>query len=214
MNTTAASTSWLHRHTLLVACALFALSLIGCDGFEPDTAATDNGEVASFPLAAKASDETCRGTIGARTFENLKVPDGAKCTLEGTIIKGNLFVYTRSTLIARGVRVGGNIQADGARSVTVNSQSDVGGNIQIKQGYAANVAQTTIDGDVQLESNDGPVYATRTRVGGNMQVFQNTGGVTLRYNRIAENLQCKENTPRPTGGGNIAGDKEDQCAKL
>jgi hypothetical protein len=47
-----------------------------------------------------------------------------------------------------------------------------------------------------------------------MQVFQNTGGVRLLNNRIAENLQCKENDPPPTGSGNIAGDKEDQCAGL
>jgi hypothetical protein len=47
-----------------------------------------------------------------------------------------------------------------------------------------------------------------------MQIFQNTGGVKLLRNMVAENLQCKSNFPAPTGGGNIAGDKEDQCENL
>jgi hypothetical protein len=36
----------------------------------------------------------------------------------------------------------------------------------------------------------------------------------ISNNSIAENLQCQANNPRPTGGGNTAGDKEDQCAAL
>jgi hypothetical protein len=48
----------------------------------------------------------------------------------------------------------------------------------------------------------------------NLQAVQNKGGVAFTNNRISESLQCKENNPRPTGGGNIAGDKEGQCAAL
>ena len=71
-----------------------------------------------------------------------------------------------------------------------------------------------VDGDIQVESNAGPVHLRRNRVGGNMQVFQNSGGVSIIENRIAENLQCRGNRPRPTGYGNIAGSKSDQCASL
>jgi hypothetical protein len=72
----------------------------------------------------------------------------------------------------------------------------------------------SIIGDLQFESNRGFLLATANRVGGNMQVFQNTGGVTLLNNIIAQNLQCKANRPAPTGSGNRAGSKEDQCAAL
>ena len=48
----------------------------------------------------------------------------------------------------------------------------------------------------------------------NFQANQNTGGLVIANNRIAQNLQCQANTPPPTGGGNTAGDKEDQCAAL
>jgi len=161
-----------------------------------------------------AEERVCTGTIGAVTLDNVLVPDGRSCTLNGTRLKGTLKVSTGATLSASGVRVNGNIQAEGARAVFVNPGSIIGGNIQIKQGGSARIDRVDILGDIQLESNSKALRVTENEVGGNLQVFQNTGGVTLLRNVIAENLQCKENSPPPTGGGNIAGDKEDQCANL
>ncbi len=163
---------------------------------------------------APAGDEVCRGTFGDVVFENLFVPDDATCVLDGTTVNGNIVVGTDATLTANGIDVEGNIQAEGARDVTSEGQSVVGGNIQIKQGDRASVTDVTVDGDVQIESQSGSVSVARTVVGGNMQIFQNEGGVSLRDNRIAENMQCKENTPPPSGGGNTAGNKEDQCSNL
>jgi hypothetical protein len=165
-------------------------------------------------LTAFAEERVCTGTIGAVTLDNVLVPNGSSCTLNGTRLKGTLKVSTGATLSASGVRVNGNIQAEGARAVYVNPGSIVGGNIQIKQGGSARLDRVDILGDLQLESNRKALRVTSNEVGGNLQVFQNTGGVTLLRNVIAENLQCKENSPPPTGGGNIAGDKEDQCAHL
>jgi hypothetical protein len=48
----------------------------------------------------------------------------------------------------------------------------------------------------------------------NIQANQNTVGLVIENNRIVENLQCQSNNPRSTGGGNTAGDKEGQCARL
>ena len=163
---------------------------------------------------AYADDTVCTGTLGEITVDNIVVPDGRSCTLNGTRVEGNVFVLTRATLSASEVRVDGNIQAEGARAAYVNAGSFVGGNIQIVQGGSATIKRTRVNGDIQLFENSRKLVARRNRVGGNMQVFQNTGGVRLLNNRIAENLQCKENNPPPTGGGNIAGDKEDQCAGL
>ena len=58
------------------------------------------------------------------------------------------------------------------------------------------------------------MVANNNTVEANLQAVQNEGGVELTGNTIAENLQCKENNPPPTGGGNTAGDREDQCANL
>lgn len=161
---------------------------------------------------ARAADATCNGALGALRFENLEVPAGATCTLNGTTVDGNIKVYNNATLLANNVTVGGNIQADGAANVVVGGNSTVGGSVQIKQGGGASVNQTRVDGDIQLESNQAALAVAFNRVGGNVQVFQNTGGATINDNVIDRNLQCKQNTPAPTGARNQAASFEDQCA--
>jgi hypothetical protein len=164
---------------------------------------------------AHAGDTVCSGSLGAVTIDgSVAVPDGRTCTLKGTRVKGNIFVYTGATLSANRVRVDGNIQSEGARAVYVNPGSIVGGNIQIKQGRAARIDQVRIGGDLQLFQNRDALRAVRNEVDGNLQADENTGGLTISYNSIDGALQCKQNRPAPRGTGNVAGDKEGQCAWL
>lgn len=164
---------------------------------------------------ALAEEFTCRGSLGAVTVDNLRVPQNASCTLDGTKVKGTIKVENGATLTARRVQVIGNVQAEGARLVRMLAFSSIGGSIQIKQGGAATIDRTRIKGDIQFESNARALSASRNQVGGSVQVFQNTGGVVIGYNTIDGNLQCKANRPAPTGGNNVVqGNKEDQCARL
>ena len=143
---------------------------------------------------ALAEERTCRGTIGATTVDNLRVPQGATCTLNGTRVKGTLKVERGATLRASRISVVGNIQAEGAAAVNV-AASTVGGSVQIVQGGSSKLDRNSVKGDVQY--------------------FENRGTISITSNRIDGNLQCKENSPRPTGGGNIVqGNKENQCARL
>ena len=74
-------------------------------------------------------------------------------------------------------------------------RSTVGGSVQLKQGRAAQVLRTVIEGDLQS--------------------FTNRGAQRFVRNRIDGNLQCKSNAPRPVGGRNVVGgNKEDQCERL
>ena len=165
--------------------------------------------------AALADERVCRGFIGKVTVDNLRVPDYATCTLYGTRVKGNITVEYGSTLKARRVVVIGNVQAENSKLVQVLENSRVGGSVQLKQGRAASVNDSHVDGDIQYESNSGMLRALRNDVGGNLQVMQNVGGVELRRNVIDGNLQCKSNSPAPIGGGNVVGgNKEDQCRRL
>jgi hypothetical protein len=167
--------------------------------------------------AAQAEERVCRGTIGAVTVDNLRVPSGATCTLNGTRAKGTVKVESGARLYANGVRVNGNIQSEGFKVVSVKSGSVVGGSVQLKNGRSGgtgNVASTRINGDLQFEANRASMAARSNTIGGNLQAVQNTGGLVISNNRIAQNLQCKQNNPPPTGGGNTAGDKEGQCARL
>jgi hypothetical protein len=143
---------------------------------------------------AFAEERTCRGTIGATTVDNLRVPQGATCTLNGTRVKGTVKVERGATLKASRISVVGNVQAEGAANVNV-ATSAVGGSVQVVQGKSSKLDRNSVKGDVQY--------------------FENRGAISITRNRIDGNLQCKENSPSPTGGGNIVqGNKEDQCARL
>jgi hypothetical protein len=167
------------------------------------------------PTAAQAEERVCRGTIGVITLDNVRVPQGASCTLNGTHVKGTVKVERAATLRANQVRVIGNVQGENARRVNVVNGSRVGGSVQVVQGGAATVADSMVTQDILYDTNASLVQALRNRVGGNIQAFQNTGGVRIANNVVNGNLQCKENRPAPTGGGNrVGGNKEDQCARL
>jgi hypothetical protein len=164
---------------------------------------------------AAADEIVCRGEIGRRTVDNVKVPQGASCTLRGTRVEGNVTINRNATLIAVNVRVDGNVQGENAKNVVLRAGSRVGGDVQVVQGKRARVLGSRVGGDILYDDQDGRVVVKRTTVGGNVQAFQNTGGVVIKNNVIDGNLQCKENQPRPTGGGNrVGGSKEDQCKRL
>jgi hypothetical protein len=167
---------------------------------------------AAFPVAAEET--TCRGTVGAVALDNVFVPDGATCSLQRTRLKGSVVVGTGATLLATSVTINGNVQAEGAQSVTVNGASVIGGSVQIVQGGSATIDRARINGDLYFDENTAPVVATRNTVGGSLQAFQNTGTVRFVNNRMNGNMQCKENMPAPTGSGNVSPSKEDQCARL
>jgi hypothetical protein len=162
---------------------------------------------------ASAEERTCRGTLGAVRVDNLRVPQNATCRLNGTFVKGTIKVKRNATLIARHVRVVGNVQAENAKRVVVTRSSRVGGSVQVKQGGAAAVTSSRIIGDIQYDANRRYLRANGNKVGGSIQVVGNSGGVEIFRNVVNGNLQCKENTPVPTGGGNVVGgNREDQCA--
>lgn len=166
----------------------------------------------TFAALAHADDFTCEGNVGNITVENLVVPDNQSCQLNETIVTGNINVETNASLVAQGVDVDGNIQAEGATSVVVEGNSQIDGDIQIKEGGSATIVDTTIDGDLLFDENQGKIEADRNTIDGDLQAFNNTGGLTITANTIDGNLQCKENDPAPTVNGNSAASKEDQCA--
>jgi hypothetical protein len=148
--------------------------------------------VAAAP--ASAEERACRGALGAVTVDDLRVPHGATCTLNGTRIKGTIRVGRGATLRASGIRVVGNVQAEGAAHVKV-VLSRVGGSVQIVQGRSSKLDRNIVGHDVQY--------------------FENRGALSITGNRVNGNLQCKQNRSAPTGGSNVVqGVKEDQCARL
>jgi hypothetical protein len=161
-----------------------------------------------------AEEISCVGTIGARMVDNVRVPQGRSCTLEGTTVQGTVIVERDATLRARGARINGNVQAENHRFVAVTNGTRVGGAIQIDEGGVYRVANSVAEG-IQVKANSGESFLRGNRVNSDIQVFNHSGGVDIANNQVGGNLQCKENAPAPTGGGNIVqGNKEDQCANL
>jgi hypothetical protein len=180
----------------------------------PFRAALVLGALALFAGSAAAEERRCTGTIGPVALDNIFVPDGASCTLNRTRANGSVVVGTGARLVASGVTINGNVQAEGAASVSIGGRSVIGGSVQLMQGYAASVSGARISGDLQLDENSGPLLAGSNVIGGNLQAVANRGGLQISNNQIKGNLQCKENSPPPTGGGNRAASKEDQCERL
>jgi len=168
----------------------------------------------AVPAAAVADERVCAGAIGAETVDNVRVPSGSACTLNGTFVQGTVKVERGATLQAQGIQVIGNVQGEGAADVAVRS-SRVGGSVQVKQGGAAETSGSQVTGDIQYDQQSGALRVADNAVNGSVQVVANRGGAEIATNTIDGNLQCKENAPPPTGGGNLVhGNAEDQCEAL
>jgi hypothetical protein len=170
--------------------------------------------VAAAASPAYAEEFVCTGTVGAVALDNVFVPDGATCVLQRTRMNGSVVVGTGATLLATSVTINGNLQAEGANTVSVGGASMIGGSVQIVQGGGATINRARINGDLLFDSNNSPIAAGGNSIGGSLQAFQNTGGLRLVNNRMNGNMQCKANLPAPTGSGNVSPSKEDQCARL
>ncbi|MBL8218923.1 MAG: hypothetical protein JNL62_06825 [Bryobacterales bacterium] len=172
----------------------------------------------AIPAAMYGEDTNCNGILGG-AHDNVIVSENAVCELRNARLNGSVYVKRSGALTITGrTYINGNvISEDGGRFVRITGQSvRVGGNVQIKYNYETSAIQpgATISGSLQYVENTGALFVTRVFIGSDMQLFKNTGGAVLVENTIRQNMQCKENTPAPTGGGNMAGNKEDQCSGL
>lgn len=140
------------------------------------------------------SEYRCTSTVSNLTADNLIVPPGKACTVNGAWIKGSVKVEDKARLTVTGLYLKGSLQAKKSPSVVV-TDSVILGTIQVEEGGAAQLKTSWI---------------------GSAALFvKNTGSLLIANNTIYGNLQCKENKFKPTGGGNIvSGNKEDQCSGL
>lgn len=170
------------------------------------------------PGALMAEDTQCNGVLKG-SHDNVIVPESAVCTLQNARLNGSVYVKRGGALTIQGrTYVNGNvISEDGGRYVRITGTNvRIGGNVQMKYNYDTSAIQpgTTIQGSLQYVENTGALFVTGVFIGSDLQLFKNSGGATLMNNTIRQNMQCKENTPAPSGSGNVAGDKEDQCRSL
>jgi len=160
-------------------------------------------------------DVNCPPDLGRITVDG-NVLVSAPCRLDGTVVKGNVLLYSGGLLIARDARIDGNIQGERADFIDVENVTVIG-NIQLDDlvGDLSQVRASSVDGSIQLNGNRGVLEIVDNVIDADVQAFSNTGGVLIADNVIGGNLQCKTNSPAPVGGNNLVyGNKEDQCADL
>lgn len=178
---------------------------------DPEPSDPEPTEKESSPPATTTEAGKCDGVITAKSVTEVRVPENATCRLEGTRVDGNISVGRGGTLVARGITVDGDIEAEGARSVEVSRGSDVGGNLQVQRGGSVRVTDTKIDGDLEWEELSGRLLAQGNTVGGNVESDRNSGQVMIAGNKIDGDLSCEENRSIVGGRNQVRGEREGQC---
>ena len=146
---------------------------------------------------AALADRKCSGTIGPVTIDDSVVVQNARCTLNGTIVKGNVLVYSGGRLTTLGAQIDGNIQAKDAISVTVEPNTYVDGDIQLENlTGASKVTYSQVKGNIQLKYNRRTVTVSYNTVNGDIQfekINASAYAANVRYNTVGGNIQMTEN---------------------
>ena len=93
------------RRATIMSASRAASLLVAC--------AAATAVLAGSAVPVQAEERTCRGSIGAVTVDNLRVPQAGTCKLSGTRVKGTIKVERAATLDAR--QGGGDRQRPGRR---------------------------------------------------------------------------------------------------
>lgn len=169
--------------------------------------------LADAPAGLSGSVQCANQRIGAVTVDNIEVPPGMSCLLDGTTVTGSIKALADATLVAgNGVQVAGSVVGDGAHHVELTgSTSRVGGNFEVKKGGSAILSGAEVAGTAAFEELTGAVSIGGARAGGGMKLVKNTGATTVANNTVIGALQCFDNAPAPLVGGNSADALEGQC---
>jgi hypothetical protein len=157
----------------------------------------------------------CTGALGDVEVRG-NVDITARCQLTGTDVRGNVTLFSGGSLIARDVRIRGNLEARRADFVAIE-ESRIDGNVNLEElvGDDSSIEDTEIRGNVSLTRNRSALDVLNNDIRGNVRASGNTGGLLISGNSIDGHLECSRNTPAPVGLGNRA-EKESrgQCQNL
>jgi hypothetical protein len=169
-----------------------------------DVRVLGNVEVKEF-----ASVITRRGSING----DLIAETGAAARLNGGNVNGNVAGFGARLLSVNGTTIAKDVLAEETATVVIATGASIGKLEALRSGRVT-MSGVRVAGDVKFEENTGAIVADGNSVAGNFEAYLNSGGASFNMNVIRGNMQCKENLPAPTGAGNTAAIKEDQCAPL
>lgn len=101
------------------------------------------------------------GGLPAGTYSNIEVPPDKICVLDGVTVTNNVRALARSRLFIYSSEVGGNVEGLSARVVQLNSETTVGGNVDVQNAgdvvypfASCAVENTTIQGNLSCTGNN------------------------------------------------------------
>jgi hypothetical protein len=164
----------------------------------------------------------CNGYYGG-SGQEVVVPVGATCVLPpGTKVATNMHVMTGGTLIDQGATIGGDLNANNPKAVTV-AGGNVQGDVQL-QGVAGSpagdkdnyVCDTSIGHDLSVQNSAAtagtiviggpPDCSVGDKIGHDLSVQNNATAVTVSDNTVTHNLSIQNNTGGVTVETNKAGE--------
>lgn len=170
------------------------------------------------------TDVTVRGNIEAKETSRVTIrrgsvngdiigEAGSQVRLNRGNVNGSVQGKAAALVSIAGTTVAKDIVIEETATFVINTGARAG-NLEVLKSGNASVTGVQISGNLKFEENYGAVSASSNRVGGNFEAFLNLGGATFNSNTIVAKMTCKDNLPAPTGSGNVAMVKEDQCAAL
>jgi len=156
---------------------------------------------------------------------NLQITGGGTFSISSSHIGGNLQIQNIPVGAAQnqicGATVNGNVQfQNNGTAVLIGSPACLGntvsGSLQVTTNTAATeVYGNTVSGNLQVQNNSAATQVDDNKVSSNLQVQNNTASTAVFSNTVKANLQCSgNNSSLITGGGNIAVQKQGQCASF
>ncbi len=158
------------------------------------------GAIGLAPGAAMAATTTeCTGTLTGVQDGNIRVPDGATCTLEGVSVTGSIRVGAGATLLTDDSTVDMNVIARDAASVQI-IDTVVLGEINLQRTSGAIVigaegcaVDPVADGNIVLINNEGTIAVCFMTLR-NLVVQGNTKRIGLFDNTISNDLVVTQNS--------------------
>jgi hypothetical protein len=151
--------------------------------------------LAGAPSALAAQTE-CDGAFTG-TADNVVVPEGAHCEMDGATITGNVLVRSDASLRASFTEIGGNVKGIDSSWVCLQFGSTAGGNFDVTGGDLGTTTgfdiTTSVGGNAKVRQNAGLTFIDAATVGGNVDVSNNTGNLEIEHNTIGGNVKIDNN---------------------
>jgi hypothetical protein len=164
--------------------------------------------------AAGDGDTRCVGVFTG-TADNVIVPSGVECILQGAQVRGNVLAKPESMLFIEQSTVHGNVEVK-RLAHTGSFQSLIGGNYRCDDCFFEDVVETRVGGNVAITGADDGDFIIESTIGGNVQIEnslagafafiiagntiggdvkfeKNRGPVAIEANRISGELQIFDN---------------------